>query len=122
MIRGYTTLGQSKVLAEILPIESADMFYTSLNHDYPWIWIDKHLMEVDDIPCWSLAALLNYFREIDFFPKIDVDEHGVTLSIDYYDEDEGKLLHPVHNIKVEAETFVGACYEMIILLHKENLI
>lgn len=49
-MKAYTDIKQSKKLAEILPLESADMFYTSLNSDYPWIWIDKHLMEVDDIP------------------------------------------------------------------------
>jgi len=119
-MKSYTDIEQSKKLAEILPIESADMFYWCGDQIRLGFYraMDKDL----DIPAWSLAALLNYLHEIDFFPGIDADEHGVTMSIDYYNEDEGKLLHPVHNIKAEAETFVDACCEMIILLHKENLI
>lgn len=71
-MKSFTDIEQSKKLVEILPIESADMFYTSLNSDYPWVWIDKHLMEVGDIPCWSLAALLQLFPHD--------DTHGVELN------------------------------------------
>lgn len=119
-MKAYTDFEQSNKLAGILPIESADMYY--------WCGISIRIgsymaMDKDlDIPAWSLAALLNYLREIDFFPDIDADEHSVTMSINYYNEDEGKLLNPVHNIKVKAETFIDACFEMIEKLHTENLI
>ena len=73
-------------------------------------------------PCWSLAALLNYLREIDFFPNIEADEHSVTMNINYYNEEEARPLAPIHNIKVKAESFIDACYEMIIKLHELNLL
>ena len=57
-MKAYTDLEQSKKLAEILPIESADMYYacgaiapdimTSCKQDYRGY-----------TKCWSLAALLN---------------------------------------------------------------
>ncbi len=39
-MKAFTDVEQSKKLAEILPIESADMYFN------------------DNEPCWSLAALL----------------------------------------------------------------
>ncbi len=141
-MKSFTDLSQSKKLAEMLPIESADMHYVRKKYDFmgnpvdgEWShpkygnpnskhanYIIQNFESYERIPCWSLAALLNYLREIDFFPDIDADEHSVTMSINYYDEDEGKLLNPVHNIKVEAESFVDACVEMIIKLNEQNLL
>lgn len=64
-VKSYTDLSQSKVLAKILKIESADMYWDydySINNTgkykyYPMVMDDQF----DDvcIPCWSLAALLN---------------------------------------------------------------
>lgn len=139
-IKIATDLEQSKKLAEILPIESADMYWFNEHIDmtqtkYRLFVVDKsnkyvdffksYAIAVDNneiIPCWSLAALLNYLRDIDFFPEIDADEHTATMSINYYDEDEGKLLNPVHNIKVKAENFIDACYEMILKLHEKKIL
>lgn len=60
-MKSYTDLKQSKMLAEILPIESADMFL-ALNGLVPVMskYIDNGLVTADEtaIPCWSLAALL----------------------------------------------------------------
>ena len=62
-MKAYTDLNQSKRLAEILPLESADMRYhtISLYNLYP---CDEIVYTIDfgkpsdiDIPCWSLAAL-----------------------------------------------------------------
>ena len=105
-MKSFTDIEQSKKLAEILPIESADMFYTSLNRDYPWIWIDKHLMEVDDIPCWSLAALLSVYPMV------------VGRDLDMYCcWQNSKNLHSRHY-----DNPVDACYEMIVKLKEEGLI
>lgn len=55
-MKSYTDLEQSKKLSEILPIESADMYY--------WCGEDLRIgghkaMDIDyDIPCWSLSALI----------------------------------------------------------------
>lgn len=131
-MKPYTDIEQSKKLAEFLPIESADMW---------WNWISDPFDEVNGgeyttepllhkpvcypekvIPCWSLAALLNYLREIDSFPEIYADEFAVTMNITYFDydvEDERRLV-PMHSINVKEESFIDACYEMILKLHEEK--
>jgi hypothetical protein len=60
-IRSFTSLEQSRKLAEILPIESADMFYKAGNDTQPTFGLLSygHIMSNDDIPCWSLASLLS---------------------------------------------------------------
>ena len=73
-------------------------------------------------PCWSLSALLNYLREVDYFPEINADEFDVTMSITYYNEDEARPLAPTHNIKVKAESFIDACYVMIFTLNEQKLL
>lgn len=119
-MKAYTDIEQSKKLAEILPIESADMFYRDNGEDVKLMW--EHIAQKVTNPCWSLAALLNYLREIDFFPSIEANEHRVTMSVCYYDDEEGELLNPVHDITTEADNFVDACYEMIIKLHEQKLL
>ena len=59
-MKSYTDIEQSKKLAEILPIESADMKYISLRHRDDTIeWIPQlGIPSKYDIPCWSLSALL----------------------------------------------------------------
>ena len=66
-MKAYTDIEQSKKLAEILPHESADMYYhynTSVVKNYHEdipniIQLNNHFTFFnDDIPCWSLAALL----------------------------------------------------------------
>lgn len=127
-MKSYTDLEQSKKLAEILPIESADMKILSFGID-----IKRRVVPVDDIavlnredeiPCWSLAALLNYLREIDSFPEIYADEFAVTMNISYFYRDvenECRLEH-MDSINVKEETFIDACYEMILKLKEKDLI
>ena len=134
-MKSYTDLRQSKKLAEFLPLESADMAYIKhsssdnptweFNEDVPPMILGNVLINeltVEGLPCWSLTALLNYLREIDFFPNIEADEFSVVMNINYYNEEEARPLAPVHNIKVENESFIDACYEMIIRLNEEKLI
>lgn len=127
-IKSYTDLEQSKKLAEILPIESADMVIWGKDLDAIGATDAQKLMKglkdrkMNYIPCWSLSALLNYLREVDYFPEINADEFKVTMSISYYNEDEARPLAPVHNIKVKAESFIDACVEVILNLHKLNLL
>lgn len=125
-MKAYTDINQSKKLAEILPLESADTWYWEFptapkynNYEHPMFHKGS---DITNIPCWSLAALLNYLREIDFFPSIETDEHGVTMSVCYFDDEEGELLHPMHDITTGADNFVDACVEMIIKLHEQNFI
>ena len=131
-MKAYTDLEQSKKLAEILPFESADMHYatwTILDGDF--IVSPNQGSTIEDlqedygeqiIPCWSLAALLNYLREIDFFPKIEANEFSVTMNVCYYGKNKRKVLTPIHEIKVEAESFVDTCYELILKLNEMKIL
>lgn len=144
-MKSYTDIEQSKRLSEILPTESADMYYQYVlpksdkikhnpengnpvealewyNKGYTHFGKDPLFLEEYCIPCWSLAAMLNYLREIDFFPEINIGEHSVTMSISYYNEDETGLLSPIQNIKTKAESFIDACYEMIIKLDEQYIL
>ena len=141
-MKSYINIEQSKILAKILPIESADMCWCNnsikgVNYTDEFsanLYTVKEMKELFDttlngwdkywelIPCWSLASLLNYLREVDYFPEINVDEFEVTMSINYYNEDEAKPLAPVHNIKVKAESFIDACYELILKLKEQKLL
>lgn len=61
-MKSYTDLEQSKKLAEILPLESADMKILSFGIDIKRRVVPINDIAVlnreDEIPCWSLAALL----------------------------------------------------------------
>ena len=116
-IKSYTDLEQSKKLAKILPLKSADMVYiwhaTSDNPTFRFdndmppmvlknVPIDK--ITVDTLPCWSLAALLN------ILPKVINNE---TLFI----ETSPALWHiGYRNIyTARADNPVDACFELIII-------
>ena len=64
-IKSYTDLQQSKKLAEILPIESADMVYICIDMGRKWINVPRFIEDVPDhtddydIYAWSLGALLD---------------------------------------------------------------
>ena len=126
-MKSYTNIEQSKKLAEILPIESADMCYRAYREeggipDYQVTLCPYKFASWVGVPCWSLAALFNYLREIDFFPEIDADESTITMNINYYDKEEGNLLSPVRNINVKAESFIDAVFEMILKLHEQKIL
>ena len=131
-MKGYTDLEQSKKLAEILPVESADMFYVYDRHlaklygDTPHVIGYKALNESIDVPCWSLAALLDVLISKDFDPETmflrsTSDGYGTRLtnvwrlSVDRLDVDIN--LRDIH-----ADNLVDACYEMIIRLSELNLL
>lgn len=119
-IRSYTSLEQSKKLAEILPLESADMYY-------PW-YIEEdgdtiesghrittpnvgnfttHKVNKMILPCWSLAALLGVL------PSYEINNFGDGIQLD-----------------VKNEAFVTECDEtlldlvvnMIIHLHELKML
>ena len=109
-IKSYTDIEQSKKLAKILPIESADMIYP-VNFDFPFIWIEKPEKDKDTIPCWSLAALL------EIFPK----GYSAILSKSFNGKNyfciiDGK---PIETI---ADNPVDACMAMIEKLHELKML
>ena len=135
-MKSYTDLQQSKKLAEILPIESADMDYIpicNLEEEYSInvnIWNNDHLIDEGWIPCWSLAALLNSLpNEIsidDRFKckyKIHIRKYDGGNNVTYHQIAYGNRLsgswHDMINTG-EKENLLDCCVQMIEELNKYN--
>ena len=83
-IRAHTTIEQSRKLAEILPLESADMWWSrctitdfgdgvlKVSYAVEPCNISQFRKTKDDIPCWSLAALLDILD----YPQLSKDKLG----------------------------------------------
>ena len=127
-MKAFTDIEQSKKLAEILPIESADGFYEAQHNHLTdkWEYIlftdNKWASEEVVIPCWSLAALLDYLAKKDCFPEVTYTGTCYLMDVNFYDDEEGKLLHPIHFIRTEGKSLVDAGVEMILKLHEQKLI
>lgn len=87
-IKSYTDLEQSKKLAEMLPIESADYHYIAQGENsyfYPYSLSSDAVKDYDEeikyIPCWSLASLLDILQYPTLFQNGD-GEWGCTVWID----------------------------------------
>jgi len=135
-IKSYSDLQQSKRLAEILPLESADMRYGYIApYDYSDRMFDGGYDEVpypkdflvknpnfsaneydSELPCWSLAALL------DVLPK----QFGrYTKSLGWFDDawhcaymDEDSEC----KYCVSADNPLDACYELILKLNELKML
>jgi hypothetical protein len=59
-IKSYTDISQAKVLAEILPLDSADMGYLWNGYSFSEYPVSKQTIfnRIENTPCWSLASLL----------------------------------------------------------------
>ena len=121
-IKTYTDVKQSKKLAEILPIESADMYYDVDSYGVqttPEVLITS-VVRKKDIPCWSLAALIAILPR---FIEFKGDKYYLRFMKEYveYANDEvsitGRCLHTTGN-----DNLVDACVEMILKLKENNLL
>lgn len=119
-IKAYTDLEQSKKLAEILPLESADMWYQHTGFSikdgsqrpvyFPMVIRDCESGE--DIPCWSLTALLGTLAE----NKIcHYDDRYYCQYMSKGDE------FPIYST-AEYDNPVDACYDMIIRLNELKML
>lgn len=134
LFKAYTDINQSRQLAEILPIEGADMAwcnysikgvnYTDKYSVNPYTvkemreCFDKSLNGWDKywklIPCWSLAALLNVLP----FPQISKNKLGngkVGWMVSVYPNDcrYDSCWH---------DNPIDACYEVVLKLHEQNIL
>lgn len=115
-IKSYTGIYQSKKLADILSLESADMCFvndgTAIKIDANPYNVRKYMWkDVQVTPCWSLTALLGVLPEGYSFE--------LTKSFDgkdYYCNLDGKP------IKTIADNPVDACVAMIEKLNELNLL
>lgn len=119
-MKAYTDIEQSRKLAEILPIESADGFYATDDNiiiTEPYITYlngERNIPAYKGaVPCWSLAALLSVIREAIGYTIYGVN--NVYMSCDLGDK-PWKLETKVYNNEVDA------CIDMIIKLHELNLL
>ena len=122
-IKSFTSLEQSRKLAEILPLESADMHWAK-DFDGSWfvdlaeytsVKIPKYVGNVEEhlLPCWSLASLLGIL-------PLEIDTHKQTdgYKIYYYVESYMKRMGKEIYLSTERhENLVDACVEMIIKLY-----
>lgn len=117
IIKSYTDLEQSKKLAEILPIESADMCYIQdllaggKYGDYkPYIGNLIPAYGQDKIRCWSLTALLS------ILPEIQGSKPVIALDDNY-------IAYPhMSDLHTKADNLIDACVTLIIKLQEENKI
>jgi hypothetical protein len=128
-MKSYTDLKQSKKLAEILPIESADMKFPYFGDgQYGETACFGEPIEFSgekDIPCWSLAALIGAL-------PLGVDIHNITdgHKIYYYVEIYTKEIYmKLKRMSKEEiclsskrhENLVDACVEMIFTLKQRKI-
>ena len=131
-MKSYTNIEQSKKLAEILPIESADMWwnYYSVTTDFgtpqiihlntPWVGSFNWNNKPDNIPCWSLEALLNAIpKHIKDYNVLRIDINENTFAI-WYDEIDYGVNTELPDITMESA--VDACVKMVLKLHELKLL
>lgn len=134
-IKSYTDISQSKALAEILSLESADMYYTLedfVDEDTGDIFsIEKVSLgrpSDKEIGCWSLAALLSVLPN-DKHITTTLSRGGWKIEpVEYIDkwfceyEDEVDENSPSKNFSVSADNPVDACVAMIEKLHELKML
>lgn len=132
-MKNYTDIEQSKKLAEILSLESADMIYMPImdidsmsnsgffNIPQCYSFNEFKNSNSKPLPCWSLAALLEIIpKNIEHLNRLRIDIDNVDFSI-WYDDLKGYGV----NDKLPDITLkepVDACVEMILKLHELNLL
>ena len=124
IIKSYTDIEQSKKLAEILSLESADMQWF-LEEDYGIVQIKEGLQDWGGdctIPCWSLAALLNVLPK-KYYP---VKDHKTDLIIGKPKDEWCVLYWDTTGMQNGEQTLannpIDACYEMILKLHELKML
>ena len=121
IIKSYTSIEQSKKLAEILPLETADMCYlpTHIGDEHHFIAsLSPYSMctKMTDVsieyctPCWSLAALLGVLPRIeDLKPVLDLEINYIQYPSDI-------------DLSATTDNPVDACVAMIEKLHELKML
>ena len=116
-IKSYTDINQSKKLAEILPIESADKWYSIVDGE-PFVCLERHC-DYEQIPCWSLASLLGVLpKNLNIGrPSLESNYKGYYW-VQYYDE----YMKPSNNKTECFNNSIDACVAMIEKLHELKML
>ena len=124
----YTTIEQSKKLAKILSLESADMCWGICDETLKWKTFPylmpwrNYTAKEHYLPCWSLAALLDQLEHVIY----DEEGHEYQLQIikegvQYYLIYDGVDYAAYYDTSL-FDNLIDACYEMILKLHEEKLL
>lgn len=134
-MKSYTDLPQSKMLAEILPHNTADNTWKRIAIAGSNLNVSEELQYIHDgdmpfcyysgigVPCWSLAALLDVIPQEIFNGEyiINITEGLDNRWVLTYDNHENRH-HSYYGLSSGADNLVDACYEMILDLHKIKML
>ena len=123
VMKAYTDIEQSKKLTEILPLESADMYY----REWKRMTKDIRIAHVGsagekDLSCWSLAALLSVLPD-------EINDDGDVYRNMYFHL-KGKYIIQYPKLTTlwpcllltESDNSVDACVDMIIKLNELKML
>ena len=120
MIKISTDINQSKQLAKILPINTADMYWEDWKRDTKHITIPKvaGVITDKDLPAWSLSALLGVLPK-----RVEIVDNVYELSVYpyglyYWNINNGNLCFE----SKDKDNLVDACYEIILKLHEFKML
>lgn len=131
--KSYTDIDQAKALAKILPLESADMCYRYYSGGMITGYGDcvlvksfitgKNVIRENDLPCWSLAALISIIPQELFDGEyiINITEGIDNKWIITYDHHENRN-HSYYGLSTGADNLVDACTDIIIKFKERNII
>lgn len=110
-MKAYTDIEQSQKLTEILPKETADFHFKYYSVLDGWCNIPHFgtALHIKDLPCWSLAAL------IEALPKI-------YLLKPILDLEENSILYSGTNLDTRADNIIDACVDMIVKLRELEIL
>lgn len=116
-MKSYTDIKQSKKLAKILPLESADMCYgidddTLQFDELPWLTpYHTYTYKEHYIPCWSLSALLNVLP----YPSLHKTFSG--WRCDSYNKEGTSYI-----MGNPFDDPIDTCYDMILILYEIEML
>jgi len=110
-MKSYSDLEQSMKLAEILPLESADMYWFRDNIETPRIYPEDMMKNSVSVtcPCWSLAALLRVLP----YPELREQYNGNWTC---------KVSNAATTFLWEDDSPIDACVAMVEKLHEQKLL
>ena len=140
-MKSYTDISQSKVLAGILPLESADMYWSrctitdfgdntlKVSYAVEPCNISQFRNTKEDIPCWSLAALLGVLPQ-SITKYIEGESCKKTFHLNlfrsYYCCVSYSFTPSVNDDNtlycIGRDNWVDACVAMVEKLHELNLL
>lgn len=117
-MKSYVDLNQARKLAEILPLESADMCYIKGKAHLGFLY-EEYKEAGDSVlqdyePCWSLSSLLRVLPQTVRLVGTSKDSYWYCECVSANNQEYAGF--------GSADNPVDACVEIIIKLHELNLL